>query len=445
MLTFVAPLIIYLLLFPVMLISLFRVEIGILFFISVIPIISAVKKIAEFPAGNNFADYLLVSLVLGWFLSAGRKNIGVFRSSPINVVVLLMVAVSCASFLWGNVYTSFSGDINLQRLMSLKNYLILPLLYFISVNNCDTEKTVKLIIFCACISMLAMDFNFYSTFRWMNTAHFRSDIRIAGTFDFLGPNEMGAFYAVYTFLLLGISFFIENKKFKYFILFICVCNCYPILFSYSRAAYISSVAGFITLGILQDRRILVLLVVLVLSYSYVLPNSVVERIDMTFLKNDNITVSQSENSVIDVGGVNLDSVGRKELWAKAENYFNDSPIVGTGFDTFRYLEGMITHNMYWRILAEQGLVGMIVFLLFTLTLLKQSYRLFILSASKLGKGVGLGFFACVIVHLVGGMTGDQSLYYNLMALYWLFAGIVASFNLQYAVDSGSLSVDEQKV
>ena len=70
MLTHYAPLIVYIMSFPVMFMTLFRVEIGILFFISLVPIISAMKKIVEFPGGNQFADFLLISIVLGWFWGA---------------------------------------------------------------------------------------------------------------------------------------------------------------------------------------------------------------------------------------------------------------------------------------------------------------------------------------------------------------------------------------
>ena len=132
-----------------------------------------------------------------------------------------------------------------------------------------------------------------------------------------------------------------------------------------------------------------------------------------------------------MGGVTLDTVGRKDLWERAIGYFNQHPFVGIGFDTFRHREGLITHSLYLKILAEQGLLGAIIFLLFTMTILCQSYKLFKHSKSKLGQGIGLGFLTCVIVHLVGSISGDQSLYYNFMAIYWLFMGIVASFNIHF--------------
>ena len=431
MLTFVAPLIAYLMSFPIMLITLFRVEIGILFFITLVPIIAVMKKIAEFPGGNNFADYLLISLIIGWVFKAGKEGRGIFKSSPINAVVILMVIGSAINLIRGYTYMTLPADINLARLMAWKNYMILPLLYFIAINNINKENMVKWLVVCVCLTMLAMDFNFYSTFKWLRMEHYSDSIRISGPFSFLGPNELGIFYAMYTFLLLGISYFIEDKKIRYLVLFVCACNCYPILYSYSRAAYSCTIAGLLVLGLLKDRRILVFLIILIFFYRLLLPSSVVERINMTFLDKTEVSEEQIQSSVVDIGSVSLDTVGRKQLWEKAIDYFRQQPLLGIGFDTFRHREGMITHSMFLKILAEQGCIGIFIFIMFTITILSQSYKLFRRSSIELGRGIGLGLFTCVIVSLVGSTVGDQSLYYNLMAIYWLFIGIVASFNTHY--------------
>jgi O-antigen ligase len=214
---------------------------------------------------------------------------------------------------------------------------------------------------------------------------------------------------------------------------------YPIIYSYSRAAYVSVIAGLLTLGLLKDRKLLLLLLALIISYSVVLPNSVVERIDMTFLDKQQTSEEKLQSSGFDVGGATIEVTGRRHLWEKATAYFKQHPFLGIGFDTFRHKEGWITHSLYFKILAEQGLLGVIIFLLFTKTILQQSYKLFKHSKSKLGQGIGLGFLTCVIVHLVGSVSGDQSLYYNLMAIYWLFMGIVASFNIHFVDNDGPLT------
>ena len=440
MLTFFAPLLVYILWYPVMLITLFRVEVGILFFIWLVPIIAVMQKIAEFPGGNNFADFLLIAICLGWFFKALRENRNIFIRSPFNIVVILIVLGSILNLIRGYTFMDFSDEINMIRLQTWKNYMILPLLYFISVNTIDKERLIKWIIIVICISLLAMDFNFHSTFRWIKAEHYSHSIRISGPFSFLGPNELGIFFAMYTFLLLGISYFIDNKHFRYFLLLVCVCSAYPIMFSYSRSAYFCTIAGMLTLGILKDRRILILLGTLIVLYSVILPNSVVERIDMTFLNKEEIADQQATDEV-DVLDATIEKAGRKHLWEKAINYFEASPLLGIGFDTYRYQEGYITHSLYMKILSEQGIVGVIIFLIYVVTLLTQSYRLFKRSVSKFGQGIGLGFFTATVTHLVGGFAGDQSLYYNFMAIFWIFIGIVARLNTFLSSQDSQSSTD----
>jgi O-antigen ligase len=435
MLTSVAPFIVYLLSFPVMLATVFRVEIGILYFITFVPIISVMQKISEFPQGNNFADFLLIAIALGWFLKRAKENRSIFERSPVNLVVIAFLLGSTINLITGYTYMGFSDYINHIRLMTWKNYMILPFLYFIAINNVEKEDFARWIIICICLTMLAMDFNFYTTFRWYKGEHYSDAMRISGAFSFLGPNELGVFYSYMTFLLLGICYFIEDKKIRYFVLLSCACNFYPIVYSFSRAAYSCTFAGFLVLGILKDRRLLIVLFALAVFYRILLPNAVVERIDMTFLEDEQITTARPyETTAMEVGSVTLDTVGRKELWEKAENYFKENPLLGIGFNSFRHKEGIITHSLYWKILAEQGLLGMMIFIIFSVTILRQAHKLFRHSTCKLGQGIGLGVFVCTITTLVGGISGDQSLYYNVMAIYWLFVGIVASFNIRFVTN-----------
>jgi hypothetical protein len=414
-----------------MLISLFRVEIGILFFITFIPVISVMKKIImEYPNGNNFADFLLITIVIGWVISAIKNNKKIFISSPINIAVILMVVGSFINLIRGYTFMSFSDEINLERLMTWKNYMLLPVIYFVSANNLKTEKIVKLAIILLLFTLLATDFNFYSTFKWLKSYHYSDAQRISGAFSSLGPNEMGVFYCMNTFLLLGIAYFIESKMLRYFILFVCAVNFYPIIYSFSRAAYSSALIGFVALGLLKDRRLLIIPVILVLFYSHIFPNSVVERIDMTFLETNEVSEQEFERSGVDLGGTTISVTGRKLCWNAAMEYFNEHPFLGIGFDTFRHSFGWITHSLYYKILAEQGLLGALIHLIFYIVLLQQSYKLFRNSQTNLGKGIGLGFLSSIIVHLTGSISGDQTLYYNLMATFWFFMGIVARFNAE---------------
>jgi len=418
-----------------MLITLARVEIGIIYFAMLVPFIAVMKKIQLFPQGHNMPDFLIVAIILGWILAAAKHGRQLLQPSPINFAVLAVVMGAVVNLITYFTQNSFSSDINLEILKDWKNFMILPILYFIAINNVDRNKTSKLIVICVSLSLLGMAFNFHSTFRWLKTYHYSHDIRIAGPFVFLGPNELGIFFAMMCFLLLGIAYYIDNRIFKYFLLFVCLCCLYPVVYSYSRSAYACAAAGIFIIGILKDRKVLVLFCFVLIFYRILLPNSVIERIDSTFLDKTTATEETLERRALDIGDTTLDTVNRVGLWKKALTHFEEHPLFGIGFRAFAKREGKITHSLFMQILAEQGLFGLGIFVLFVTVCLRQGYTLFRRSPNKFGRGIGLGFFTCSILLLVGSLGGDISLYYNLMCVYWLFLGIVARYNLDYVTNA----------
>jgi hypothetical protein len=439
MLTYFAPLLAYLLSFPVMIITLFKVEIGIIYFVTLVPFVAVTKKIATFPQGNNFPDFLLVSIVLGWIFGAVRRGRVVFQPSPVNAVVFLFIFGSILNLITFYSANTFSSEANLYVLKQWKNYMILPILFFVGINCIEDEKVVRIMLIFIGLSLLGMCFNFHSTFKWLKTFHYSHDMRIAGPLKVLGPNEVGIFFAMMGFLIFTLSYYVEDKILKYFLIFVFLCCLYPVLYSYSRSAYLCILLGFLAVGLLKDRRLLLLPLCLVFLYSVLLPNSVVERIDMTFLDKFNASAEITETRSVEVGSVSIDTVNRKGLWQKALRHFQDNSLFGIGFGAFLEREGKITHSLFFKILAEQGLIGLFIFCVFTAVVLYQGYKLFRSSETMLGRGIGLAFLISNLLLLTGSLGGDISEYYNLMCVYWLFMGIVARYNSNNGRISSELS------
>lgn len=431
MLTYYAPLIAYLLSFPIMLITLFKIEIGIVYFATFVPFIAVMNKFHMFPQGRNIPDFLIVAFILSWFLNSSRESRNALLSSKVSFAVLAVIMGSVINLLTCFTVNSFAADLRFEIIQDWKNFMLLPVLYFVAINNIDRDKTVKLILIFVSLSLLGMIFNFHSTFRWLKTFHYSHDIRIGGPFVFLGPNELGIFFAMMCFLLLGIAFYIDNRIFKYFLFFVCLCCLYPVVYSYSRSAYACAAVGMLLIGLLKNRKLLIVLCFFLIFYRILLPNSVVERIDSTFLDKTTATEETLERRALDIGGTTIDTVNRVGLWKKALAHFEEHPFFGIGFRAFAKREGKITHSLFMQILSEQGLFGLSIFVLFVTVCLRQGYTLFRRSPNKFRRGIGLGFFTSSILLLVGSVGGDISLYYNLMCVYWLFLGIVARFNGEY--------------
>ena len=116
-------------------------------------------------------------------------------------------------------------------------------------------------------SMIVMDFLFYNQFRWIRKWHFAYKMRTEGVFATLGPNELAAFYAQYTMVLLGIFLFDKNRWRKILIGGIVMLNAYCIIYSFSRAAYLSTFLASAFLLFFAKKK---LLVIFVISINYIL-------------------------------------------------------------------------------------------------------------------------------------------------------------------------------
>ncbi|MCK5179520.1 MAG: hypothetical protein KAR32_08310, partial [Candidatus Omnitrophica bacterium] len=87
-----------------------------------------------------------------------------------------------------------------------------------------------------------------------------------------------------------------------------------------------------------------------------------------------------------------------------------------------------THNIYLKILAEQGLVGITIFLLLILVFFLQGTKLASGGEDDLEKGLGLGYAICIIVLMCNNVFGDRWTYMTLSSNLWVFTALVARLN-----------------
>ena len=68
------------------------------------------------------------------------------------------------------------------------------------------------------------------------------------------------------------------------------------------------------------------------------------------------------------------SNGRVVYWEYTYKIFKEAPIFGVGAASLEEIYGVSTHNVYLQVLAEMGIYGFIVFIVFMLLSLKCSYK-----------------------------------------------------------------------
>lgn len=265
--------------------------------------------------------------------------------------------------------------------------------------------------------MFLMSFRFFREYRWIDKSFFRESMRWSGTFSYLGPNEYSAFFSHYIFIVLGIFLLIKSKLKRLFLLLTASFNLYCIIYLFSRGSYLATYVVFALVGILRrNLLILTLVIALLVSWHTFLPNSVVQRITMTTDEYDELDQS---------------SEIRVKVWKDSMALFKSSPLAGIGFNTFPYLGFILgdTHNLYVKILLEQGILGLIIFSMIIFFALFYGWKLYRKARDDLFKGLGLGFFLCTISLLISNFFGDRWTYLPLGAYFWTFMALVVRANI----------------
>lgn len=357
-LTKIIPLLLYLGMILVLLLTLlYRIEIGIYFLVPLLPQQSVLDGVAKYPGGKDIVDFLILAMLLRWWFTSSRRPEGFMLKTPANTAIFWLIIWTYAELWLGSLNLSLPLPIALgdARFVTWKNFIILPLLYFIVVNNVTSKRQIQILVVLILCSMLLMDRHFYNNFSGRSTSSYSHDLRSAGTFSYLGPNELAAFYAQYTLIVVCLFLLDRDWRRRALAGLVMVFNYYCLIFLFSRGGYLATLVGWSFLGLVRDRRVLAALVLLLIFWKAILPNAVIERIEMT----------QTEE------GTDTSVQERIQMWEMAKGVIVSNPISGLGYNTTPYFgfTDSITkqhrnnlHNGYVEVMSELGIVGLLIFL-----------------------------------------------------------------------------------
>ena len=119
---------------------------------------------------------------------------------------------------------------------------------------------------------------------------------------------------------------------------------------------------------------------------------------------------------------------RLVLWHDALELFKRNPISGTGFDTYGSM-GRVggyrdTHNYYIKVLAEMGVLGMLLYLVVLWSMFATGFRLYRATRDPFWRGIAVGFLAMMASIVISNFFGDRWTYQQLDGYLWLILGCV---------------------
>jgi putative inorganic carbon (HCO3(-)) transporter len=393
---------------------LWRPQVGLYILAFALPMQTGRYKLQPFFLGSQFIDILIFGVVLG-LLFHGRS---IIQKLPSNRI-LLVVAVFLYFSPWeGSFFASTPLPLWITdpRFSNCKNYVEMFFLSMLVTSTLTKKRQIQTLIAVMCLSALVVNRNYYSLLSDRDLSHFSYDVRDAGLLGYAGVNGLAAFEAMFCTFVLGILTFVRNIAARIGLVLVLVSGIYCLLFSFSRGGYIGFLCGMITVGVLRSRKYLVLALVVIFGWQVLLPTSVQQRISMTTEGSGN-------------GQFDSSSEERLTLWRDALDMFERNPVTGTGFNTYEFMHRVgsyqDTHNYYLKVLAETGLVGMILFLFLLRMLFTSGWQLYRSTNDLFWSAVATGFTAMVICAIFLNFFGDRWSYQQVDGYLWMLLGIVS--------------------
>jgi putative inorganic carbon (HCO3(-)) transporter len=398
------------------LLSIFRGAIfGLYFLIPLIPLQTIRYRLNDLPLGASVVYIILFAVGIGIL----RERRPLLPKTPWTTPLTVYILFTLASLWAGAAYLSTSaplpGD---QRFNDWLAYMTMPALFFAVTACVDSMKEIKIMGTLMCLATFALSKSFYSSVSDRDFSTYSEDLRQSfsdgGSMGYAGVNGLAAYEAqAATFLIAMAAMekrFLVRLAYLGLALYAGLC----VMYSLSRGAYLAILAGFLFMGLVKERKLLVLLAAFALVWTAVVPGAVVMRVQMT----------KSEDGQLDHS-----SELRVQLWEDAMELIRSNPVTGCGFNTYAYMRRVgsyaDTHNYYLKILVETGIVGLLVFIWIIGKSCVRGLSLFRHSRDPYLAGLGLGLAGWVICTAVSITFGDRWSYLQIQGFFWVLAGLVA--------------------
>lgn len=389
-----------------------RPIVGIVYLTPLIPLQTARYRLNSFPLGASVVGIVLLAVALGIL----RRKRPLFPKTPWTVLLGIYATFTFLSLILGSLFLGaplpFPGD---ERFAVWMEYMMMPLLLLLVAAVEPSRWQMKGILIMMCLAVLALDRNFLGTVSGRDFSAFSYDLRDAGSMGYAGINGMAAFEAQFVAFLLALAAFEKNfwLRLAYFTLSGCSAVC--LMYSLSRGGYVAVLAGWLFLGLVKKRWMLVALIAFIFTWTALVPNAVRERVTMTY--------------DAEAGGLDHSAETRITLWEDAMQVFDSNVVIGSGFNTYAYMHRVgnyqDTHNFFLKVLVETGIFGLCLFLWLIGKTFLTGFRLSRQAKDPFLASLGLGLAAWIVTAVTANLFGDRWSFLQVCGYMWLIAGMVA--------------------
>ena len=319
--------------------------------------------------------------------------------------------------MWG-VVNSYA---KLSSAKSVLVYLAFMLVYYLIINLLSDGKRLWNVFRLLCIASVPCAL--VGLYQYLNPADLNvwidqemfEDIsgRIVSLFE--NPNVYGEYLIVIIMINLGVV--IKSKRYisKLFYFVTLALNVLCVFLTYSRGCWIGVAVALMVFLFIRYRKWFIIAIGIGIISLFFLPESIMNRILSIGNLSDSST---SYRMYIWEGTVHM----LKDFWATG---------VGVGTDAFNhiypiYSYGAISaphpHNLYLLILAETGIVGLVVFIALICVLLKKLFKVANCSQNTTLRTFSAILLSAIIGFLIQGVFDNVWYNYRLFLFFFIIVG-----------------------
>ena len=380
-------------------------------YVQLLLIARASLDFAQLTAGDNDLSfraiepsslYAVMFLIAGaLWLSAQRRHGGHLASSPVRRALLAFVAAGALSMIGTSDLAASSVEL-LRILAAVMMFAVLERMML----DPGTMLTMLRAVYLSAVFPLAF------TLVGLLSGSPRSETK--GDFvRLLGPFNQSNTFGRYLMLLIifGVAILPRMDRTTRHILAVLlgVSSIFLVL-TYTRSALVGTVLGIIVVGLLQERRLLLVLVIGLILFVAVDPTLGTRFAELE--PADRIVAGHPTNSL----------AWRFTHWAEILKLSSASPITGIGLATTQEIteDEKQPHNDLIRTFVETGILGFLAYVALLVALLRLGWT----AATKppdgsLDKSVGVGFLGCAVAFLAVSFVAN--LISNVVTLWYFLA------------------------
>ncbi len=380
---------------------------GLYYMIPFLPYRTMRDHFLDWPLGGNVLTILVAAVFVGALLRGKRPPKNALPWIWLGFAIYLYMSMWLGSALTAAPAPLWLSDMNF---VTWKDYMLMPLIFVSAAMVVEDRQAVRTVMMLTAFSVLMIDRSSLMDSLSHSWGSFDENKRSGGPLGY-GSNQTAAFLAQFAMFFWGSVRYLTRRKVKIAAYGTVALTLLACMYCFSRAAYMAIIVCVVLLGIVKDRKLIILAAVFLVTWQAIVPAAVTERVKMTHNEDGQLEASAQE---------------RVDLWTDAEEVILHYPIFGTGFATFQYGDHVDnlkdTHNWYVKVLVETGIVGFI----FAITMLYQMFalavRLFRKATDPLYRGFGLGLLICLTSLAITNFFGDRWTYIEINGLLWVLIG-----------------------